>query len=224
MGRIVISESEKKHIKDLYGIVPEQWNPCTTCMKSYSGNLDRCGFRAIERFEENYGHGDLGLPEPPNYFERNHKTFDKRIVDRITKTIGSQAWSSMTPKFKMQLWSFMYNSDSGSTDGYKWLAVLYLTANQKITSYDSSIVKQIRGHKGSKLWNEAVNLVSATTNWGSLYDKFVEMLNGQYKTLESWRPRAYKNTWSFRPTAINDMYDECISGQEKDSKPKKLKP
>ena len=44
-------------------------------MESYSGNLNHCGFRAIERFEENYGSGNFGIPEPEKYFENNYKKY-----------------------------------------------------------------------------------------------------------------------------------------------------
>lgn len=190
-----------------------KWNPCKTCMKNYVGNLDHCGFQAIERFEENYGSGDYGRPEPPNYFERNHKTFDNRIVNRIKNTIGSAAWDSMPPKFKMQLWSFMYNADSGKSDSRKWLSVLYLTADDQISEFDSKLSKNIRRDTNSKEFKNALNLIKSTKDWGSRYNKLVKMLDGHYKTLESWRPLAYKNTWSFRPKALDDMYNECSSSK-----------
>jgi hypothetical protein len=42
------------------------------------------------------------------------------------------------------------------------------------------------------------------------------MLDGQYSTYGN--EGAYKNTWSIRPTALTDMYDECKQGNDPKNK------
>jgi hypothetical protein len=61
-------------------------------------------------------------------------------------------------------------------------------------------------------------LVSETTSWD--YEKFITMLDGQYKTYGN--EGAYKNSWSIRPTALSDMYNDCTGGdtpEEKEEEP-----
>jgi hypothetical protein len=174
-------------------------------MKSYNdAQMDHCAYQAIERFEENYGTAQ-GTSMGNNYFEGTYSTFNTRIMSRIKGIIGESAWESMSEKFKMQLWSFMFNSDSGGTDKYRWLAVLYLTANNEITDFNKSIASKIINKKNLKEWENAKELVSNTTSWD--LDKFLKMLDGQYATYGN--EGAYKNSWSIRPDYLNKMYDEC---------------
>jgi hypothetical protein len=143
------------------------------------------------------------------YFEGTYKAFNSRINSRINKVIGSSAWNSMSEKFKMQLWSFMFNSDSGVVDKYRWLAVLYLVANPNIKGFDKSITSRIINKKDINEWDKARKLVSNTSNWD--LDKFLTMLDGQYSTYGN--EGAYEKSWSFRPKYLNTMYDECVSKQ-----------
>lgn len=184
------------------------YGPCKKCIGKYGGLMgDDCAYEAVERFEENYGTA-AGTSMGINYFEGNWKRFDSLIVKRITNLIGS-SWNSMGSKFKMQLWSFMYNSDSGSSDNYRWLAILYATANPDMDSYDTSITGKIIGKKDIKLWDEAVEVVTNFTDWDANYDKFLKMIDGQYRTYSN--KGAYTSSWGKRPQVLSDMYDECNS-------------
>jgi len=196
-------------IKSVMGLITEQknnWNKCNKCIGNYQGSLDKCGFYAIERFEENYGTSSGGSMGD-DYFENNYQQYDKIINDRLSEYIPN-AWSNMSPKMKMQLWNFMFNSDSGTTDKFRWLAILYLTANTKIKEFDEPTTMKIIGSKGSSEWNDAVELVNQTTNWN--YYKFLDMVKGQYNTYGN--KSALQSTWSYRADALHDMYDDCISG------------
>ena len=199
-----ITPNEKLKVRTDYD---SPYKPCKKCIGTYNGLMgDDCAYEAIERFEENYGTAD-GTSMGNNYFEGNWKRYDQLIVNRITKLIGS-SWDMMDNKFRMQLWSFMYNSDSSATDNYRWLAILYATANPDMTSYDTKITSKIIGKKDIKLWNEAVNVVSNFTGWNSKYNKFLEMIDGQYQTYSN--KGAYDNSWGKRPEVMSDMYDECF--------------
>lgn len=199
-----ITPNEKLKVRTNYD---SPYKPCKKCIGTYNGLMgDDCAYEAIERFEENYGTAD-GTSMGNNYFEGNWKRYDQLIVNRITKLIGS-SWDTMDNKFRMQLWSFMYNSDSSATDNYRWLAILYATANPDMTSYDTKITSKIIGKKDIKLWNEAVNVVSNFTGWNSKYNKFLEMIDGQYQTYSN--KGAYDNSWGKRPEVMSDMYDECF--------------
>jgi hypothetical protein len=202
-------QEQISRIKSVMGLITEQknnWNKCNKCIGNYQGSLDKCGFYAIERFEENYGTSSGGSMGD-DYFENNYQQYDKIINDRLSEYIPN-AWSNMSPKMKMQLWNFMFNSDSGTTDKFRWLAILYLTANTKIKEFDEPTTMKIIGSKGSSEWNDAVELVNQTTNWN--YYKFLDMVKGQYGTYSNIS--ALQSTWSYRADALHDMYDDCISG------------
>lgn len=185
---------------------PSYLKPCKKCIKTYNGLLgDNCIYEAIERFEENYGTAQ-GTSMGNDYFESNWKKFDDKIVKRVINSVGN-IWANMDSKFKMQLWSFMYNSDSGNNDLYRWLAVLYVTANDEIKTFDSKITSKITNKNDINEWNKAIKLVSKYNGWNSKYSKFLEMIDGQYKTYSN--KGAYTKSWSFRPLYMGDMYDEC---------------
>jgi hypothetical protein len=203
-------------IKLMMGLITEdsKWKPCKKCMKSYSkARMEHCAYQAIERFEETYG-TEKGESMGSNYFESKYDVFNLRIMERIDNVIGSSAWNSMTEKFKMQLWSFMFNSDSASNDRYRWLAALYLTANKDITEFSELISSKIIDKTNLKEWDKAKELVSKTSSWD--YNKFIKMLDGQYGTYGN--EGAYKNTWSIRPTRLTDMYNECKGGNTPEEK------
>ena len=218
MGIINEQEEEYDDLINKKGIKPNDklkvapkydspYKPCKKCIGTYGGLIgDDCAYEAIERFEENYGTAK-GTSMGDNYFESNWKSFDSKIVNRIIGLIG-EAWDYMGPLFRMQLWSFMYNSDSGGTDLYRWLAVLYVTANDEIDTFDSKITSKIIGKKDINEWEKAVKFVSEYVGWNLKYNKFLEMIDGQYRTYSN--KGAYQNSWGKRPKVMEDMYYECL--------------
>jgi hypothetical protein len=164
--------------------------------------LDQCAYYAIEKFEEHYGNPN-GESMGDNYFEGNYEKFDKIINSRVSK-LTPNVWGSLSNKDKMQLWSFMYNSDSDTNDKYRWLAVLDLTANSNMSEFDEGYTMNIIGNFESTEWNDAVTRVNDNSNWDS--SKLRKMIDGQYKTYD---PTKYTNTWSYRPDTLDEMYDEC---------------
>jgi len=169
-----------------------------------AATLDKCGYYAIEKFEEHYGNAQGGSMGDA-YFDGNYKKFDELIKKRV-KDLTPNVWNSLSKKDKMQLWSFMYNSDSGNVDKYRWLAILDLTANENINDFDEPYTMNIIGNKGSKEWNNAVQRVNSYSGWDS--NKLKKMIDGQYKT---YNPTIYSNTWCYRPNTLEEMYNECCN-------------
>ena len=201
--KIILTESQFKRV-----ILWEQGRDKSTesdvnILGKYGANtLDNCGYYAIEKFEEHYGNAQGGSMGD-TYFDGNYINFDKVIQKRVND-LTPNVWNSLTNKDKMQLWSFMYNSDSGNVDKYRWLSVLDLTANENISEFDESYTMNIIGNKGSKQWNNAVQRVNSHSGWDS--NKLKKMIDGQYKTYD---PTKYANTWSYRPSTLEEMYNEC---------------
>ena len=178
-------------------------------MPSYKAiTLDKCGYYAIEKFEEHYGNPE-GKSMGENYFDGNYKKFDTLIFNRVND-LAPNVWDNLSGKDKMQLWSFMYNSDSGDKDKYRWLAILDLVANKKMSEFDESYTMKIIGKKGSKDWEKAKHRVNSNTDWNS--DKLKKMIDGQYKT---YNHITYKKTWSYRPRTLEEMYNECSNTDSK---------
>lgn len=206
--KIMLIESLNKRILSEGKPDLNNLNKCKKCIGTYSGLLDKCGFYAIERFEENYGNAQGGSMGD-DYFETDgeYKSFDAIISRRVQNYIPT-GWNSMNPKFKMQIWSFMYNSDSNPQfDRFRWLAILYLTARKDITEFNEAETKKIIDAKGSDDWFKAINLVNSTNSWS--YSKLLKMIDGQYRT---YNPNKYASTWSYRPETLDRMYTECING------------
>ena len=200
-------------------------------------SLDQCGYYAIERFEENYGDksgNSMGAP----YFEGNYERFDDTIIKRINSTLPL-LWGTLGPKEKMQLWSFMYNSDSAANDQNRWLSVIYQTALGN-TVYDNTLAEQIiknsytEGRRGKIVTDKnspdygkkKVDPTKVTYDKGIHYsaltylndsattksypmNTLIKMIDGQYQALG--QGAKYSKTWSYRPKFLNIMYDECMS-------------
>tara|TARA_B100000963_G_scaffold56536_1_gene44578 strand:+ start:1073 stop:1990 length:918 start_codon:yes stop_codon:yes gene_type:complete len=202
--KIILTENQFKRV-----ILKEQGRDKSTesddnILGKYDANtLDNCGYYAIEKFEEHYGN-EQGGGMGDTYFEGNYKKFDELIKKRVND-LTPNVWNSLSSKDKMQLWSFMYNSDSRNVDKYRWLAVLDLTANENIIEFDESYTMNIINKKGSTQWNNAVQRVNSHSGWDS--NKLKKMIDGQYET---YNPDRYANTWSYRPTTLEEMYNECI--------------
>jgi hypothetical protein len=202
-------QEQISRIQSMMGLITEEqsnWNKCNKCIGNYQGSLNKCGFYAIERFEENYGTSSGGSMGD-DYFEGEYQKYDGIINDRLSEYIPN-AWNSMGMRAKMQLWNFMFNSDSGSTDKFRWLAILYLTANPKLTSFNEPLTMKIIGKKDSKEWKEAIELVNSTTNWN--YNKLIKMIEGQYGTYGN--KSALQSSWSYRAKALDEMYEDCVNG------------
>ena len=89
MKRLIITESERLHIKKMYGLITEviSDDKCKKCIGKYTGSLDKCGFYAIERFEENYG-STSNKTMGDDYFETgvgDYTVKDKIINERLNK-------------------------------------------------------------------------------------------------------------------------------------------
>jgi hypothetical protein len=213
MGKkLIISESEVDEIRRMYGLVIEQ-----KYMKKYDGSLlNHCGYRAIERFEETSG-SILGKSMGDDYFEKKFKDYDDMISSNIESTIGLNVFNSFPEKLKMQIWSWMFNSTDASDGTLKWLAGLSQAMNMGKFKDDSE-AQNYRLKVSKKGSVENLNAISDIKNfrgsWDQVYNRYLNVLDKQYvSTAKNNKAQgSYDNSWKFRPTALQDYYNECSSG------------
>jgi hypothetical protein len=213
MGKkLIISESEVNEIRRMYGLVIEQ-----KYMKKYDGSLlNHCGYRAIERFEETSG-SILGKSMGDDYFEKKFKVYDDMISSNIESTIGLNVFNSFPEKLKMQIWSWMFNSTDASDGTLKWLAGLSQAMNMgkfkddsEAQSYRLKVSK-----KGSVENSNAISeIINFKGSWDQVYNRYLNVLDKQYVStaINNKAQGSYDNSWKFRPTALQDYYNECSSG------------
>ena len=213
MGKkLIIRESEVDEIRRMYGLVTEQ-----KYMKKYDGSLlNHCGYRAIERFEETSG-STLGKSMGDNYFETKFKDYDDMISKNIESTIGLDVFNSFPEKLKMQIWSWMFNSTDASDGTLKWLAGLSQAMNLGKFKDDSE-AQSYRIKVSKKGSVENLNAISEIKNfqgsWDQVYNHYLNVLDKQYVStaINNKAQGSYDNSWKFRPTALQDYYNECSSG------------
>jgi hypothetical protein len=213
MGKkFVISESEISEIRKMYGLVTEQ-----KYMKKYDGSLlNHCGYRAIERFEETSG-STLGKSMGDDYFERKFKDYDDMISSNIESNIGLNVFNSFPEKLKMQIWSWMFNSTDASDGTLKWLAGLSHAMNMGKFKDDSD-AQSYRLKVSKKGSVEYLNAISEIINfkgsWDQVYNRYLNVLDKQYVStaINNKAQGSYDNSWKFRPTALQDYYNECSGG------------
>ena len=213
--RLIITESERSQILNLYGVLQEQ-----KYISDYSkldGNLlDFCGYRAIEVFEETKGN-EFGKSMGNNYFETSFRNYENLISKRIDETIGLNIFSKFPPKLKMQIWSWMFNSTDASNGTNKWLAGLSQAMNPQVSnpqSYRLSVMQD-----PTKAITEIQNFKG---DWNQVYSSYLNVLDQQYKSTASNNKKqgSYDNSWKFRPTDLDKLYDECPQTKPLENKAK----
>jgi hypothetical protein len=186
-------------------------------MKKYDGSLlNHCGYRAIERFEETSG-STLGKSMGDDYFERKFKDYDDMISSNIESNIGLNVFNSFPEKLKMQIWSWMFNSTDASDGTLKWLAGLSQAMNMgkfkddaEAQSYRLKVSK-----KGSVENLDAISeIINFKGSWDQVYNSYLNVLDKQYVStaINNKAQGSYTNSWKFRPTALQDYYNECSGG------------
>ena len=214
MGKkFVISESEISEIRKMYGLVTEQ-----KYMKKYNGSLlNFCAYRAIERFEEIMG-GPTGGTMGDDYFETRLDTYELLIKANIKKTIGLNVFNSFPEKLKMQIWSWMFNNTDASDGTLKWLAGLSQAMNMGKFKDDSE-AQSYRLKVSKKGSVEYLNAISEIINfkggWDEVYNNYLYVLDKQYvSTAENNNKQgSYDKSWKFRPSKLDEFYNECSSGK-----------
>jgi hypothetical protein len=222
-----ILKEELGKIKSMMGLLNEQ----------ISGQLisDK-GYQAILSFENKKGtpkkdeDGNYNGATSMNYDLSSVKSLEGVISSHIKATIGLKNWFKIPDLFRTQIYSYMFNSDSGTVDGYKWIAGL-------AQSIDSNIDRDkiVRKPFTDPNVQSAIKLINQTINNGTInnyYSQYLQVLDSQYlstsknnyvtdskgnKTLSPFHVASYKYSWAFRPQEIEQYYN----GTHPDMKPEK---
>jgi hypothetical protein len=198
----------------MYGLLIEQ-----KYMQNYPGNLlDFCGYRAIEQFEETIGDPN-GLSMGENYFERKNESYEIMINKNIENTITNQVFQKFPPKLKMQIWSFMFNSTDASTGTIKWIAGLgqAMGLNQNSDAKNEQEYRIRVMDKSSKEYADVINSIkNFKGSWDNVYDNYLKVLDQQYMSTANNNNKkgSYENSWKYRPTKLNQFYDQCSGGSQ----------
>jgi hypothetical protein len=205
MKKFILTEEEKLRIRGLYGLINEQ-----KYISDYSEKggrlLDFCGYRAIEAFEETKGNPS-GESMGEGYFESKITEYEKLITQRINNTIGLNVFSKFPPKLKMQIWSFMFNGTDASQGTSKWIAGLVHAMNFDPNSNGQELRKQIMSNpqKGIDI------IINFNGDYNQVYSNYLKVLDLQYQStaINNNLQGSYDNSWKFRPTGLDSLYDKC---------------
>ena len=214
MGKFIITEEEKNNIREMYGLLIEQ-----KYMQNYPGNLlNFCGYRAIEQFEETMGDPN-GQTMGQDYFEGEVQRYEQMISSNIENTITNQVFQKFPPKLKMQIWSFMFNSTDASTGTIKWIAGLgqAMGLNQNSDAKNEQEYRIRVMDKSSKEYADAINSIkNFKGSWDNVYNNYLKVLDQQYMSTANNNNKkgSYENSWKYRPTKLNQFYDQCSGGSQ----------
>jgi hypothetical protein len=111
----------------------------------------------------------------------------------------------------------MFNSTDASDGTLKWLAGLSQAMNLGKFKDDSE-AQSYRLKVSKKGSVENLNAISEIKNfkgaWDGVYNDYLNVLDKQYVStaINNKLQGSYDNSWKFRPTALQDYYNECSSG------------
>jgi len=221
--RVVISEQQLKHI-----ISEQVGRPL----------ISDTGYNAILAFENIRGtvsknnSGAYTGYTTMNYDISDVKSKESVISSHIKDAITLEQWFKIPDLFRTQIYSFMFNSDSGNVDGYKWIAGLAQSINSTIERG-----KIIGKPETDPNVQSAIKLINETINNGTInnyYDDYLKVLDSQYlstsksnfkkkidksgnetyeldangnKILSPFHVASYKYSWSVRPQEIEKYYN-----------------
>lgn len=192
---------EISRIKNIMGVLNEQ---------SSSTLIPAEGYDIIKNIEKNFSYtnkkGDIiGVDYAGNDKEEN-------IKKAIEETIGLSYWNKISDPLKIQIYSFMFQSDSGPNSKLRWIAGLAQAIDNSIDR--SSIVgKPLDSPKVINAINTIKNSIDNNTINQS-YNNYINVLKSQYNNL-SGTPNDEANKlkiWGPRPEAI----DKLINGESWD--------
>jgi hypothetical protein len=204
--------------------------------------LDDAGYDAINKYEDNDGcvtliSGKSGNDVTDyqksgcNGYNPGNDSKEAIIKSRIASNIGLDVWAKIPPKFRMQIYSFMYNADSNADndggDKLRWVSGLAQALKNENAQYRTSI----RTNKVLK--DEAIKYIKglSTSDFEKSYDTYFKVLDEMYQSISTseydsrikkndvkwanYYKAAYPLTWKARPSTIETYYNE--STQTKDS-------
>jgi hypothetical protein len=192
--KIVISEQQLRRI------ITEQ---------SSGGLIPSLGYKIINDIEHTYSFTTSdGKVSGGNY---NGKEKESNISEYIDNTIGLDSWNKLNDLFKVQLYSYMYQHDSGD-GGMRmwWIAGLAQAIDSNIKRpliskkplTDPNVVNAIKIIKDA-CKNNTIN---------SYYKQWLTVVDNQMSGTGSQHPDNYKNVWKNRPRAI----ERLMSGEKWD--------
>jgi hypothetical protein len=214
--------------------------------------LDEAGYAAIKKYEDEAGcvapkSGKTGLTITD--WERvgcvgynpGMDTQEQTIRERIKNVLGFDVWAKIPPLFRMQIYSFMYNSDSTADstkngvivkgDKSRWIAGLLQAAKNETAQYRASLYNET-------IRNTQLPLLKTltTADFQKIYSTYLKVLDEMYKSISDaelksvatktqnsekknalWLASAYNLTWKDRPSTIEKHYNS--STKTKDSNP-----
>lgn len=199
-----ILNEELSKIKSMMGLLNEQ----------SSGQLisDK-GYQAILDFENTKGTPNRNLTGATSmqYKSSKVRSLENIISKHIESTITLERWFKINDLFRTQIYSFMFNADSDSTDHFKWLAGL---AQSIDSSIDRTKIRNVLLTDPNV--QNALELVNKTIDSGKInnyYSQYKRVLKEQYKTITNstqsaeWNEAAQKYSWSVRVDEIESHYN-----------------
>ena len=186
--------TEIYRIKQVMGLITEQ----------SSGNLVTDDvYEAIKNIESVFSKTDkngeiIGIAYNPRGKESN-------IKKAIQETIGLDDWGKMDSNLKGQIYSFMFQSDSGPMTRLRWLAGLAQAIDPKInrTNIVDKPITDSNVQSAIKLIKDNINSIN--------YNKYMTVVKDQYKNIYGTiNDDANKlKIWGPRPEAL----DKLMSGE-----------
>jgi hypothetical protein len=192
---------EISRIKNIMGVLNEQ---------SSSTLIPDEGYDIIRTIEKNFSFTD----EAGNIkgFEYKGNDKEENIKNAIKETIGLSYWKRISNRLKIQIYAFMYQTDSKEKTLLRWLAGLAQAINPNIDRL--SIVNQ---PLDSPNVISAINLIRKTIDddeINKIYNNYINVLKNQYNGITgSENDEANKlKIWGPRPEAI----DKLMNGESWD--------
>jgi len=184
-------------IKQVMGLLNEQASGGLVADDVYAaiGNIEK----VFSKVDEN--DNIIGIPYDPRGKEEN-------IKQAIKSTIGFDNWNKMDSKLKGQVYSFMFQSDSGTSTRLRWLAGLAQAIDPNINRL-TIVDKPLNNPQvinAIKLVNDNINKID--------YATYIKVVKNQYNNI-SETPNDLLNRlyiWEPRPEAL----DKLMNGESWD--------
>ena len=160
-------------------------------------------YNAISNIESVYSYADQSGDVIGKSYKGNEK--ESNILSAISSTIGLNYWSKIGDFLRGQIYSFMFQSDSGSKSRLRWLAGLAQAVDSSINR-GNIIDKPIDDPNVQN----AIKLIQQSISQGTidnLYGNYVGILKDQYSKI-SGTPNDSANRlkiWGPRPEALDKL-------------------
>ncbi len=160
-------------------------------------------YKAISSIESVYSYAD----ENGDLFARSYKGNEKEsnIKSAIKSTIGLNFWFQMSDFLRGQIYSFMFQSDSGPQSRLRWLAGLAQTVNSSIKR--GNIVDKTIDNPNVKNAIKSIQESISNGTINNLYSNYINVVKDQYSNI-SGTPNDPVNRlkiWGPRPEALDKL-------------------